>query len=449
MNSFFNSIIDWFKSFFGIKPENKNNADLKTDFFDTSNLSLTSILAERLTTLTISDNTINILGDSARSKYISRFVKWFNDTKLSSIAQVCLGTGDCFVRPNTDGKRIGIDIVPNENFIIVESTGDFISSMIVKCDEFVKNNETYERWEYLKLNVDMNGIPYESITQVAFKNGKQIPIASVQQWAGLKDNQLIPNVDRLLGGRFKCPKLNRKDVNSANGVPITYGNEYIVEQAKASYKRFNEEFDDSKKYLFADKRVFKTKKVKNADGTVSEVNMLPKGKENVIMTVNGSTQVDGSPLLHEFNPSIRQTELSAGIQENLRMLELACGFDSGILSQSNFSYENLDATRKSVQNTFAFITNFRKVLEDGISDLLYAVNVICNFNQLTPIGNYNVTFDWSDSYAENFTERFNELLQAHSIGAVSTAEIRAWVQNEPLDVAEETIENMDIEEITE
>lgn len=450
MNNFFKNIVEWFKQIFGIRPEEKTAQEIDSDFFD-NKLSLTSVLAERLTTLTVSDNEINVIGDNARAKYINDFIEWLDNTKLNAIAQVCLGTGDCIARPNTDGKRIGLDIIPNDKFVIVDAVGDYIYGLLVKCDEIkTDNNDLYERWEYMKLSEDANGVPYESITQVAFKNGKKINIAEVEAWAGLKDNQLIPNVDRLLLGRFKCPKINRKDVNSANGVPITAGNEYVVEQAKASYARFNEEFAKSEKFLFADKRVFKAKKVRKADGSTEEVSTLPDGKENVIMTVNGSTQVDGSPLMHEFNPAIRQAELSAGIQENLKMLELVCGFDTGILSESNTKYENLDATRKSVQNTFAFITTFRKVLEQGITDLVYAVNVICNFNNLTPMGNYDIDYNWSDSFVENMAERFNELLQAHAINAVTTAEVRSWVMDVDLELAEQQLqeqaENAMIEE---
>lgn len=438
MNNFFQSIIDWFKTTLLIKPEKKTEKELSSDFFD-EKMSLTSVLAERLTTLTVSDNEINVLGTGARAEYIRQFTEWLDNCKLSAISQVCLGTGDCLARPNTDGKRIGLDIIDNKHFVIVDSIGDFLYGVLIKCDEVKKENDIYERWEYHKLNTDVNGVSYVSITQVAFKNGKKVNISEVDSWAGLKDNQTIPNVDRLLFGRFKSPKLNRTDINSANGVPITYGAEYVVECAKESYERFNKEMKDSEKIVFADKRIFKAEKVKNADGSYMEVNKLPKGKNNVIMTVNGSSSVDGQPLIHEFNPEIRTDKLSVGMQENLKMLELVCGFDSGILSESNTKYENLDATRKSVQNTFAFITNYRKTLEQGIKDLMYAVNVICNYNNITPMGEYDLDFNWSDSFVENMAERFNELLQAHSVGAVTTSEVRSWVMDIDLDVAEEQL----------
>lgn len=444
MNSFFANIIEFFRSILGIVPEHKTADEIYSDYHD-EELSITGVIADRVTTLAISDSTIEVVGNSARAKYINTFMQWLYKSKLHAIGSVCLGTGDVLARPNTDGFRIGIDLIENQNFLIVDSVGDFLYSVLIKCDELVKDNKVYERWEYHKLNNAPGDRPYCSITQVAFRDGQTIPISEVPTWAGLKENQIIPNVDRLLFGRFKCPKTNKNDINSANGVPITAGNEYIVEEAKKSYERYNQEFDASKKFIFADKRVFKTQKRKNKDGNTVEVTKLPADKKNVIMTVNGSTQVDGSPLIHEFNPEIRQADLDAGIERNFRMLELFCGLSEGILSKSTLTYTNTDEVKKSTQATFAFIQNFRNVLENGLNDLIYAINVICNVNDITPLGEYDINYDWSDSFVQSMAERFNQLLQSLNMGAISTAEFRSWVMSEPLDLAKKQVEAIEDE----
>lgn len=442
MNNFFASIIEFFKKVFNISTEAKDPSDYKSDYFNIDGISITAALAERLSTLTLSDSTINIIGNSERAKYLSKFFEWVGNTKLPVIAQVCLGTGDCIVKPNTDGVRIGIDIIPNEQIVIVDSTADFLKAVLIKCDEAVKDNSVYERWEYHRLNQTADGKYYVTITQVCFKDGREISIKAIPAWADIKENAIVPNADRLLFGRFKCPKVNRKDVNSANGVPITSGAEYIVEQAKEAYARFNDEFDKSEKFIFADKRVFKTETVKNGNGTKVKKAVLPKGKESVIMDVNGSMSVDGQPLIHEFNPSIRDANLENGINLNLKMLEIFCGLDTGLLSKSENNYVNLDETRKSTQNTFAFITKFRDVIENGLQDLAYAVNVICNYNNITPMGDYTIDCDWSDSFVENMAERFNQMYQCHSLDdrIVTAAELRSWVMSIPLDTAEKQIE---------
>lgn len=441
MNNFFQSIIDFFKNMFGIETVDKPNEQLYSDYDDTNGMSVTAAMSNNLSTLTLTDAEINVVGDSARAKYLSNVMESYVNTRLKSAVNVCLGTGDCIIKPNTDGKRFGVDIVENGNFIIVDYVGGFLYSVLIKCDEIKKDNTVFERWELHKLN-EYEGTSYTTITQVAFKDGKNVPIATIDVWANLKENQIVPNVDRLLFGRYKCPTINRYDVNSPNGVPITSGAEEIVIAAKTAWRRFNKEFEDKETMIFADKRVFKAEKVKLKDGTTIERNVLPKGKDRVIMNVNGSNSVDDKPLIQEYSPDIRDTSLDNAIERNFRMLELFCGFSEGLLSKSTLTYTNVDEVRKSTQQTYAFITMLRKVIKQGTDDLLYAINIICNANNITPMGNYDTTYDFSDSYVESMAERYNQLLQALNMDTISKAEFRAWVMNEDIDIAEEMLSKM-------
>ena len=125
------------------------------------------------------------------------------------------------------------------------------------------------------------------------------------------------------------------------------------------------------------------------------------------------------------------------------MLELFCGLSEGILSKSTLTYTNVDEVRKSVQATYAMITNFRGVLEEGLNDLIYAVDIICNYNEITPPGTYNIDYNWSDSYIESMRERFNQLLQGLNMDVISKAEFRSWLKDEPLEVSEQIIAEME------
>ena len=435
-----NDIINWFKGNFGIAPEKKSDTETDSDFDKADDLSITATLAERITVLATVDSTVEVVGNNQRATFLNKYMKWIINSKLAPISMICLGTGDCLARPNTNGSRIGLDIIQNKDFRIVDSVGDFLISVMIKCDEIKKGTVTWERWEYHKLN-EQDGTNFVTIEQVAFKNGKRINITEVDSWANLKEMQIVPNVDRLLFGRFKCPKLNRYDINSSNGVPITFGNERIVDQVKASYKRFNEEFENLEAMIFADKRVFKAERVKQADGSYKERASIPRGKERVIKNVSNPS-IDGNALIKEFAPNIRDASMDAGIERNLRMLELFCGFNEGVLSKSTLTYTNTDEVKKSSQATYSFISNLRKVYDQGLEDLMYAVNAICNYNNITPMGDYEIVSDWSDSFVESTAERFNQLLQSLNMDTISKPEFRSWVMNESLEVSEEKIAEM-------
>ena len=443
MTNFIQSIIDWFKLKFGVRIEDKTSNELMTDFEEVDGISITATLSERLASLSLSDSGIAITGNNARAEYIGSFAGKFYKTRLDDIAQVCLGTGDCIAKPNTDGHKFGIDVIKNSDFRIVSSIGDLITAVLIRCDTFKSNNELYERWEYHKLE-EIDTTVVSSIYQVCFKDGKEVPISDVPQWSSIQEYQYVPNVDRLLIGRFKCPKLNRRDVNSPNGVPITYGADEIVIAAKESWRRFNQEFSDKESMIFADKTLFKTRidTVINPDGSTSTAkrDYMPRGKERLIKQVNANKSIDGQPLIHDYSPAIRDASLDSGIERNLRMLEMFCGLSEGILSKSTLTYTNTDEVKKSTQATFAFITKFRNTIEQGVNDLLYAIDMICNANGITPMGEWSAVYEWSDTYVQSMAERFNELMQGQAVGVIGKDEFRSWLTGESIDQAKEWVE---------
>ena len=449
MNNFFTSIIDWFRRHMNIQAEDKPIETFDSDFHDTVGLSITSMVSDAVSTLAISDADINIIGDSQRAKFLDDFMQNFVDTRLKTVASTTLGTGDCIVKPNTDGKRFGVDIIENGNFVVVEAVGDFVYKMLIKCDEMQKDNAVLERWELHQLHEVTQGVSYVTITQIAFKDGKEIPLSQVESWKNLQEQILIPNVDRLLFGRFKNPVTNRYDVNSPNGVPITHGADYVIDNIKQAYDRYNQEFSDKETMIFADKKLF-TIKQHYKDGNVIEKSVLPQGKERVVMNMNNSS-VDGPPMIHEFSPDIRDASLENALEVNFRLLEKEIGLSAGILSKSTLTYTNVDEVRKSTQQTYAFITALRKVLRSGCDDLIYAINIFMNLNNMGPIGEYDSQYDWSDSYVESMQERFTQLLQGHASEAVFTEDLRAWIMNIPTELAKEQIDeraksNIDVAE---
>ena len=163
---FVNNIISWFKSTFGITPEKKSERESDSDFEIVDDLSITATLAERITVLATVDSTVEVVGDNMRANFLNKYMQWIVNTKLAAISEICLGTGDCLARPNTNGNRIGIDIIQNKDFIIVESIGDFLLSVLIKCDEIQKGSVVWQRWEYLKLHEE-EGKSYVTINQYA------------------------------------------------------------------------------------------------------------------------------------------------------------------------------------------------------------------------------------------------------------------------------------------
>lgn len=405
------------------------------DYSRTDDISLTAVIANRVSTLAMQDSGASIEGNNARATYMQEFLQNFIATRMPVGAEVSLGTGDCLVKPYTDGQRIGVDIIKNNNFIVCDSVGDFIKSCIIKADEIKDDNgNTFERYEAQTLREGQTetGLTVSTLViyQYAFKNGNEIPLTAVKAWENIQPETIIPNVDKMLFGRYKCPTVNRGDINGVNGVKITYGLDTVMQKAVEAYKRFNDEFERKEAFIFADKTLF----TKDKDGNA----VFPTGKKKIFQLIRG----DDEEKIKEYSPAIRSPEMENGINVNFKMLELMAGLANGILTPPTTNFATATEMKASLQATFAFITKFRTSLESGTKDLLEAVDVLCNANNITPMGEWSVQFDWSSSYIENIQEQFNRLMQGESIGATEAAEVRAWLMDEDLQTARERVEEI-------
>lgn len=407
------------------------------DYSDTAGISLTAVISNKLSTLTLQDSDITIEGDSARARYMQEFLDYYTGDLMDVAAEVALGTGDCIVKPYTDGKRLGVDIIKNSDFVVCESIGNDILACIMKVGEFKDEyNTLYERFETQMVRQDETetGQTVDTlvILNTAYKNGKEIALTEVPAWSGIKPEEKIPNVSKPLFGRCKCPTVNRQDVNGTNGVKITYGLDSVMEQAVEAYNRFNREYASGEKLVFIDKTLMD----RDAHGNI----IYPSEKKNMFHMIKGVGGKEG--LIQEHTPDIRSADLEKGIEVNLKTVELLAGLSQGILTAPTTSYATATEMRAALNNTFAMITKFRRQLEKGTNDLLDAVDAIANRNNLSPIGPWKVEFNWSDGYIEQMNEHFSQLMMAQGIDAVEKAEIRSWLMNEPYEEAKQRVEQI-------
>lgn len=403
------------------------------DFYDVTNVSLTSVLSDRLATLIIADSDAQIDG-SKNIKVLQDTMQEFFKIKLKAAAMTALGTGDCIIVPVTNGKVFDVDIIENNKFQVINSVGETIYSVVMERDSFVRGSNTYKRFEYHGLE-EVNGVSVCKIHRYGYVNDKEVALNSVKDWENIPEETIIPNVDRLLFGRFKCPTVNRENINSVQGVPITYGLDVAVEKAKESYVRFNSEYKRKETKIFASKQLFRKDKEDNV--------VLPDGGTYVAV----KSDLDGNLPIKEFSPDLRYNDLRGGVEFNFKMLELFCGLSNGILTDiQGVDLATATAIRSSMHSTFAFVNTMRKIIENGIDDLINAIAMLYNANsQNGTIGNYSVKYEWDDSLMENSTEMFNMLLQSQPLNIVSKAEVRSWLKNETIEQAEEKIKEIEQE----
>ena len=405
----------------GFQLERKPNNDAG---YSNLGLNPTAIGANVISTIAIDDSEMKITGNNQRADEMRKMRDYYQDNILNLAAEVALGTGDCLIRPYTDGMRFGINVIENSNFVVVDSIGDFIKGCIIKLDEKILNSGDVLRLfevQALKAGATLSGamVDYVHIRRFVYKNDREVNKTGTPWEKMSSEDTIISN--QLLFGRIKCPTINREAPNSVDGVPITFGCDNIITEIKNKYVQYNKEFDDKRTRIFADRTMFK-----NVDDGRGKLRRVLPNDENVFTLVQGDNDNTVSNLLKEYSPDIRDQSLQNGANFNFSILELCCGFSRGVFTSPETSFATATEMKNSLKKTFSFIKRFRRNIESGNHQLFYALDVLMSLNNAVPIGDWSLEHEWSYDYIEESRERFNQLIQMHSIGSIDPATVTAW-----------------------
>ncbi len=427
MNSIIEGIILKIASKLGLELQKKKDTKIK---YSDKGINPTAIGANVVTNIAVDDSDIQIVGDSARAQALQELLNYYVDNILAVAAEVSLGTGDCLIRPFTDGDDIGFNIIGSDDFLITASIGYRLKGVIIKLDEYETRTAVYRLFESQSLRSEGDK-EIVVINRFAYKGSDETDISKTI-WKDISTEEYIV-ADQLLLGRYKCPTINRDNYNSANGVPITFGCDGIVDNIKKKYMQYNEEFDRKESRIFADRTLFRRDKNDKLE--------LSTAKEFV--NVRGGIDGGITSQIYDYSPTIREDEFKSANDFNLSILELCCGFSRGIFTSPETSFATATELKNSLKKTFAFVKSFRRRIEHGNKELFDAVNIIMNLNSVTPEGKWELQHDWSYDYIEQTSERFNQLVQSLDRNAIKTEDLTAWVLNLTPEEATKYVEDIE------
>lgn len=410
--------------------------------------SVESMVCESLANLMMLEYSMPVEGGSARARMLDEVSDAFvRDTLCNAVAMGFL-TGDSITVPSWNGRTMDNVLVDAGGFAILGANGHEVTSMIYVVDEKqIKHGSRYTLLRLIEL------VPYtaQDGTQTFANRYKtfiakdgtitDIPLSEFPDWAAANEEEwVIPNVDRLLIGRYRSFTLNPLRPNAQKGTPICFGASAPIREIHYLTQQMHEEFGLSEKAIIADKSLFKKELRRDSEGNVvSQRLVLPKGRERLFMDV-GNRGGSGSPLIQEWAPTIQLQPYIDALEKQYQEVEKCVGVSSGILSNLNDqSYQNVDNVRKSTIKTQSFVNTARKACESYLSDMVYAWNAIMNFYGVTPVGDYHVEYKWSDEYINTFSDQQNAILAGEAIGATDAVDYRVFVMGESPEVAKERV----------
>lgn len=431
-----NNLLDRLADRIGAQIQGSTQSQRQRDWFRKGeSYSVESEISEALADLMLMGASVPVSGDSERSRWLDASMRAFLQDHAKAAVSGAFLTGDCIVVPSWNGRNMQNVVVQAPDFEVLECFGTMITACAYVVDRKQKDGQDYTLMQAVEL------IPYETQAGVTFANRYRMfasrgdapcPLDEFEAWEGYEPEWYVPNVDRLLIGRFRSCTVNPDDPNSVKGAPICYGASAPIAEIRYLLDQMHAEFDLSEKAIMADKRLF----AREWRGE-NPVTVLPSGRERLfVSTYSGRDEMP----IHDWSPDIRYQAYLDALNKQEQLVERAVGVSAGVISTPNdANYMNTDNVRKSQQKTIGFIETARRQAEGAIEDMLYAWDALANFYDVNPMGPWDVSYDWSDEYVESYADRQNAILAGNAIGATDAADYRMWLFDESPEVASERV----------
>ena len=396
-----------------------NNVKYARDYENNIDINFNSIFSNKLANYVVNDSNINILGKNARVDLLNKTGQsmW---KKFKKITSMSFGYGGVILVPYVKGGKIYYSIVPQDRLTIDQTEGELITGATVLAERKVIrgtiNEKVYLRWTNYQIQKNNMVITQ----QYSDEDGNKIPTPDF--WKDIQEVRTITNVDRVLFGYIKSPINNRKS-NDKYGVPITYGCDKTIDEIKQTMAQMTREFDLKQAFVGADASMFNGKNALPQSGLFKKIDSVD------------------DDFFEVFDPAFRDSSYMVRLQELFKRLEHQIGTSAGIISEVNTQNATATEIRRAMYDTFTIVDDMRSNIEKGLEDFFYSCNVLANAFNLSPQGEYELSFDWDYSLLEDSQETFNQMRMGVKDGVLKEVEYRQWLK--PDETAEESQKAID------
>lgn len=421
----FQKFIMWIFRLFNIQSQTtqkevEDNQKYAVEYERIDEINFNSIFSNKLANYVINDSNVNITGENARVELLNKVLQsmWKKAKKITSMG---FGYGGVILVPYVKSGKIYYNIVSQSRVTIDEVEGENIIGATIIADKMTVNRGIGNSKTYYRLtNYRVRNGNIEITQKFTDENGHEVAVPDF--WKNIELKKVITGVDRALFGYIKSPINNRK-TDDKYGVPITYGCDSTIAEIKETMKQLYREYKLKEAFVGADSTMFNGKDSLPLNGLFKKVDA---GDDN---------------FFEVFDPAFRP--FTERLQELFRRLEHQIGTSAGILSEVNTQNATATEIKRSMYDTFTLVDGMRSNIEKGIEDFLYSANVLANAYNLTPQGDYEVSFDWDYSLLEDSQETFGQLITAQAKGIISEVEIRQWLKpDETLEDSQKAIEEI-------
>ena len=430
----------WVQQLFGVVPQqsedNMTAAEIDAQrYYDITEENITALIANSLATLAFGDADVGVTGgesvtNTARIDMLDMLLHYEFARAKRNVA-AALGVGMIATIPySVDtglGRKIYTSTVTRDRLYITGVQGNDITQCVVLADAFEdEDGKAFYRWTSYTVE---NGT--YTITNKATEGGTEIPLTAVPRWATIPPEVQIAGVERLPIGIFRCPTANRRP-DDITGVPITFGCDATLRKIAQTFADIETEFDRKKVRIMADRTFLRTEYDNNGVPVKSSFD------DDLFIRLGESDQLR----LDVFDPALRDSAYFGKLQQHFALLEKEIGVSRGILTDMTTQGATATEIRRAMYQTFCLLDDIHREYEQYIDQLMYGINVLCNYYGIDADAEYSISYNWSYALLEDTSETFAQMMQGNSVGAISPAEIRAFITDEDLETAKMRVEEL-------
>lgn len=334
---------------------------------------------------------------------------------------------------NLLNAEIEFDYIQADRFfpLSFDANGKVLEAAFIQTKADKAKEKVFIRLEYHKLEkrtVTVQNLAFES-TDMSLANsnsiksatslGTQIPLTAVPEWASLQPTTVIEGVDRLLFAYFRMPEANTIDPYSPLGVSGYSRVIQLIKDADMQYSRLLWEYEAGEMAIDVDRDALKFFTDKNGEGYT----VLPEKQQRLFRKVDLNTE----DTYNVFAPTLRDTSIVNGLNTIFMRIEDSIGLSRGTLSDVT-TQEAKTATELKIlkQRSFATNADIQMSLQDALSDVVYVMDVYCTLYEVTPPGEYEVSFEWDDSILVDSESELSKRITLMQNGLASKLETRMW-----------------------
>lgn len=347
--------------------------------------------------------------------------------KIRNLTEFACAKGGLVLKPYIDGKGISVDAIQADCFFPAKFDQFGNISGAVFLEQYQPDSKRiFTRLEYHELVKD--GYVIKNRAYVSYsKNdiGKEVPLASVEQWARLEPEVLIRGVEKPLFSYFKMPQANNIDTHSPLGVSVYSRAVGLIREADRQYSRLLWEFESGERALYLSDTAFQ----RDEDGNPR----LPDRRAYRVLAV------DDPDFFHDWTPTLREQNILNGLNALLIKIEDVCGLARGTFSDPQNEAKTATELKILRQRSFATVADTQKALQNALSGLIYAMDVWTSIGKLAPEGNFEISFEFDDSIVSDRADEFAEKQLLVEKGIMQPWELRMWYFGESEKAAKDAL----------